>query len=304
MRNSLEFFLFVLVRWVTAQLSFRGTTLLGGWLGSCVFHLLRFRRTITTDNLRHAFPGKAGREIDNIAHDAYRNYGITVLQMLWADKQDEETLLKTVRMHGRSVFANAYSAGRGLVLLSGHFGGWEMIIRGLRLHLGMPMNIIVQRQRNPMIDRVIDEGRRRHGNVTIPMGPSAREALRTLKEGHVIAMLADQSGPKESVFVPFFGRPAATHRGAAAFALRTKSPIVMVFLLREPDGVYRTLFEEVNYSDLSGYSDANIDELTRRHVEVLERYIRRYPDHWLWMHKRWKHTAYYEELAHPEGEKA
>jgi KDO2-lipid IV(A) lauroyltransferase len=153
------------------------------------------------------------------------------------------------------------------------------------------MAIIVQRQRNQRIDWKIDQGRSRHGNVTIAMGPSSREGLRVLREGGLLVMLGDQSGPKESTFVTFFGRAAATHRGAAAFSLKADAPLLMVFLIRQNDGGYEAVFEEVDRSGLDIYSDENIDELTRRHVAVLERYIRQYPDHWLWMHKRWKHTT-------------
>jgi KDO2-lipid IV(A) lauroyltransferase len=128
----------------------------------------------------------------------------------------------------------------------------------------------------------------------IPMGISTREVFRTLQEGKVVAMLGDQSGPKESVFINFFGRPAATHRGAAAFSLKAGAPIVMLFLVRQKDGVYETQFEEVDRSGLEEYTEENVNELTRRHTAILEKYIRMHPDHWLWMHKRWKHTAYYE----------
>jgi KDO2-lipid IV(A) lauroyltransferase len=127
------------------------------------------------------------------------------------------------------------------------------------------------------------------------MGPSVRQVVRALQEGKTIALLGDQSGPRESVFIEFFGRPAATHRGPAAFSLRNGTPIVMIFLVRREDGTYDALFEEVDRSGLTGPSEENIVELTRRHTALLEKYVRLYPDHWLWMHKRWKHTAYFEQ---------
>jgi KDO2-lipid IV(A) lauroyltransferase len=138
------------------------------------------------------------------------------------------------------------------------------------------------------------------------MGPSVREVLRALAEGKVIIILGDQSGPRESVFIPFFARPSATHRGAAAFALRAGAPIVMVLLMRRDDGMYDAVFERVDAHGLSGDREAQIVELTARHTAVLERNIRERPDHWLWMHKRWKHTPEYEarvrEQANvPEG---
>jgi len=101
------------------------------------------------------------------------------------------------------------------------------------------------------------------------------------------------------VFVDFFGRPSATHRGPAVFSLRNNTPILMIFLVRRSDGTYDALFEEVDRNGLEAYTEQNILELTRRHTALAEKYIRRYPDHWLWMHKRWKHTPYFE--AHQQA---
>ena len=155
------------------------------------------------------------------------------------------------------------------------------------------MAVIVQRQRNRRIDALVDRIRTRLGNETIPMGPaSARASLKHLRAGGVLGVLADQSGPKESIYIDFFGRPAATHRGVAALALRNRTPIVMAFLIRAHDGIYDVHFEPLPFDDLAEYSEEHIAELTRRHVGVLERMIRLHPDHWLWMHKRWKHTAH------------
>jgi KDO2-lipid IV(A) lauroyltransferase len=126
------------------------------------------------------------------------------------------------------------------------------------------------------------------------MGVSSREVFRALDEKRLVLILADQSGPKEAEFVDFFGRPAATHRGVAAFSLKTGAPIVLTLLVRTGEGKYDVVFEEVDRTGLETYTDANVTELTRRHTALLEKYIRLHPHLWLWMHKRWKHTGYYE----------
>lgn len=271
------------------------TEVFGRTLGALTFGIIRFRRTLTLDNLRYAFPELGEGERKSIARGAFKNYGIVLVQMLWADGQSDQTLSETVTVPDRSVFDGSLQKNKGVILLSGHYGGWEHIIHGLRLNLGMPVKIIVQRQRNKRIDSVIDAGRRRHGNETLTMGPGSRGALTALRANEVVAMLGDQSGPKESVFVQFFGRPAATHRGAAAFSLKTGAPIVMTFLVRQSDGSYLAMFEEVDNTGLNEYTESNVVELTRRHTAILEKHIRSHPDHWLWMHRRWKHTQYYAE---------
>jgi KDO2-lipid IV(A) lauroyltransferase len=105
-------------------------------------------------------------------------------------------------------------------------------------------------------------------------------------------MLADQSAPRERIYIDFFGRPAATFEGPAVFALRAGAPIIMAFLIRQKNNSYEMVFEEIPTSDLNEATEENIRELTQRHVKVLERFVAEYPGHWLWLHKRWKHTEH------------
>lgn len=286
-----EYAAFRFVRFAVQGLSFRQAGSLGGTLGSLVFRLTRFRKKTTLENISGAFPLMTATEQSLLARRAFVNYGTTMTEMVWAGSQSPEELMRVVHLVNREVFDEVHSAGKGVILLSGHFGGWEMILNGLCLHLDKPFLTIVQRQRNGRIDELIDRQRRRFGNATVPMGPAVREVMSVLGQGGVVAMLGDQSGPKEALFVDFFGRPAATHRGAAAFSLKTGAGIVMVFLVRRKDGMYDAHFEPVPQDDLGGYSEENVNELTRRHTAILERYIRRFPDQWLWMHRRWKHGS-------------
>lgn len=294
MNESVEYFFFNLINSIARRLSFSASRRIGIWLGDAVFTLTRFRKRVTLENLRHAFPEKDEAELRAIARGAYRNYGIALLESLWAGGQDEETLRRVVAVVNREVLTEALRRRKGVLLLSAHYGSWELLASAVRLQLGMPMGMIVQRQRNKRIDEVFEKNRTRFQNFTIPMGPSSRRVLKALADNQVVIVLGDQSGPKEAVFVDFFGRPAATHRGVAAFSLKTGAPILMGFLVRQPDGTYSFTLEDIDQSDLGVSEEEKIVELTRRHVAVLERWIRRHPDHWLWMHKRWKHTAYFE----------
>jgi len=221
--------------------------------------------------------------------------------MLWAGEQSPDVLRSCIIPRNIEVLRDALAGGHGAILMSAHFGSWEFLLSGLKLHIPEPFVAIAQRQRNERIDAMIDSRRRRFDVVTVPMGPSVREVLRALSEGKVVLILGDQSGPRESVFIPFFGRPSATHRGAAAFALRANAPIVLVLLMRREDGRYDSVFERIDTSGLTGDREAQIVELTARHTAVLERNIRERPDHWLWMHKRWKHTPEHEERMRTEA---
>lgn len=281
-------------------LSYRAAEHLGRILGMLAYGLTVSRRRVALDNLTHAFPEKNPREIRAIAHGAFKNYGISLVEMMWSGQADRKKLAGLVQLTNPEVAYRAQEQGKGVILLSAHFGSWEMLLSGFIVSLGWTIGAIVQLQRNRRIDEVIDSQRRRFNVTTIPMGPSVREVLKVLQRRGAVLILADQSGPKESLFVNFFGRPAATHKGTAAFSLRTGAPIVLILLLRQKDGTHKAVFEEIDRSGLETYNEENIAELTRRHVAVLERYIRQYPEHWLWMHKRWKHTGYFQSLQTPD----
>ncbi len=300
MKETIEYTLFRAVQQLARLLSYPAAERLGRGLGMLAFWLNVSRRHVALDNLTHAFPEKSREELRAIARGAFKNYGISLVEMLWSGQADKEELAGLVRLVNPEVAYRAREQGKGVILLSGHFGSWELLVSSFLIRLGWAVRVIVQLQRNRKINAVIDAQRRRFNVTTIPMGPSVREVLKTLQRKEVVFILGDQSGPRESLFIDFFGRPAATHKGAAAFSLKSGAPIVFVALLRQMDGTHDAVFEEVNRSGLDHYSEENIAELTRRHAAVLERYIRRYPDHWLWMHKRWKHTGYFQSLHTPK----
>ncbi|MGA9118146.1 MAG: lysophospholipid acyltransferase family protein [Bacteroidota bacterium] len=290
-----EYIGFLGVRLVARGLSFRVAGAIGQFLGGAVYRFTAIRKRVTMENLEKAFPEKTGSELQLIALGAFRNYGRAIFEMFWSWGAAPERFERIIHPVNPEVARAARQRGRGLIFLSAHFGSWELLLPGFLVSLGWSISAIVQRQRNKKIDAIVDRNRSRFEVRTVAMGQSVREVLKCLKEKNVLLLLGDQSGSKESVYIPFFGRPAATHRGAAAFALKTGAPLVMALLIRREDGGYDFQFEEVVYADLREYTEENIVELTRRHAAVLERYVRRYPDHWLWMHKRWKHTPYYEE---------
>ncbi|HUI10463.1 MAG TPA: lysophospholipid acyltransferase family protein [Bacteroidota bacterium] len=297
LKSFIEYLFFIPVNFVARRCSFRSAGRLGWAMGGFVWRRIPYRRDVSIGNLRLAFPAMSAGEIDAIAERAYRGYGRALMELLWSGGAGEEELRSVMTLGNPAVPLGALARGKGLILLSGHFGAWEFVVTSLALLLGHPVTAVAQPQRNRFIDRVITANRNRFGSGTVTMHRAPREAIALLRAGRIVAMLGDQSGPRESIFIDFFGRPAATHRGAAAFSLKCDAPIVMFFILRQEDGTYRVTFEEVDRTGLPARGEAGIVELTRRHAAILERYIRAHPDHWLWMHRRWKHTAYYEALA-------
>jgi Kdo2-lipid IVA lauroyltransferase/acyltransferase len=296
MISRIEYVVFRLIAFVVRPLSAHSAQRIGATLGLAVMALTGYRKRITRDNLARALPELPYEDRERIMRSAYKNYGIAMVEMLWAYSQSADVLRPLVHLENPELLDSALRRGKGVILLSAHFGSWELLLSSVRLHLPVRVTAIVQRQRNEFVDAFIDKARRRFDSVMVPMGPAVREVLAALQQNEIVLILGDQSGPKESIFIPFFGRPSATHRGAAAFALRTGAAMVMLLLVRQENGSYNGRFEEVDTDALTGSREDQVTELTKRHTALLERGIRRNPEHWLWMHKRWKHTPYFEEL--------
>ncbi|MBI5215889.1 MAG: lysophospholipid acyltransferase family protein [Ignavibacteriae bacterium] len=290
MRHRFELIVFQLLKWFVLSLPLKSAQRLGAVLGTVAFYLIGGRKRIALENLRHAFPEKSEPELLTITKGAFKNYGIAFIELLWIPNFNKVSVERLYSSTTTDVLLNAEAEGRGLIFLTGHFGSWELtpVISGLLLQ--KPFHIIVQTQSNKLVDEVINNHRRILGNETFDMGMQIREILRALDKKEVIAIAADQSGAQEGAYVEFFGRVVSTHKGPAVFALKNGAPIVMMFLVRQSDLTYKAVYNRIPMDNLPANKDEAIVELTRRHTNLLEQYIRQYPDHWLWMHRRWKHV--------------
>ena len=290
LQHVLEYILFRLTAGILALLPLEIVQRLGGLLGELVYSPFGYRRRVTLDNLRHAFPERSMTELDVIARGAFRNVGIAFFELLWLPRMSEQRLSQLMHFEHPESVREVYSRGMGVLLLTAHFGNWELLAQGLPVCNGIPVNVIAKTQSNALVDRHINRLRAQFGNKVVPMDLAVREVIRALRAGEAVGVIADQSAPKENIAVDFFGRSVPTHEGPALFCLRMEAPIVLMFAVRQADGSYRVTFEELETKDFVGYSEQNVVELTRRHVHRTEEIIRQYPDQWMWMHKRWKHV--------------
>lgn len=259
-------------------------------VGEFVFKWLGFRKGVTLENLSYAFPNLGKKEIEKIAVGAFRNVGITLFELLWIPRMSKEFIKKTVYCENPELISNALSRGKGVIILTAHFGNWELCAQTIGATSGVPMLAVAKPLHNYFIDKKVIAIREMHGLSTVPMAQAAREFNRTLQEGGLIGLAGDQNAPKESVWIEWFGRKVPTHPGAAALALRNGSIILLGVAVRQPDRSYKIRFQEIMHADLNGSTPENVEELTRRHVRATEELIRAHPDHWMWMHRRWKHV--------------
>jgi KDO2-lipid IV(A) lauroyltransferase len=295
LKHLLEYCVFQMLGGFVRLLPLRAVQRLGAVAGEVIYAFFGFRKTVTRKNLQRAFPDFTEAEIEQLAVESFRSVGTALFEFLWFPRFRPERLREVARIENPELIRELHSRGKGVILLTAHFGNWELLAQSMLTELQAPLAIIVKPQSNPFVDRTINRWRTKWGNKVVSMGVAVREILRTLQAGGIVGIVADQSAPKESLAVEFFGSNVPTYEGPAVFSLKTGAPLMIGFAIRQPDGTYRSRFEEVPTEDLVGYSPENVRELTRRHVAITEKYIREYPQLWMWMHKRWKHV---EEPSH------
>lgn len=248
------------------------------------------RFAVTLENLKYAFPEKPDLWRHEVARKAYRNLGLTFAEIAAFPRISDTEVRSMIEYENIHILNEKLSENKGLILLSGHFGNWELLAYSAGLLAQIPITIVVKPQRSMPVDALLNTNRIRSGNRIVPFDKAARTVIAALRNGEAVALLADQAADADrDVFVDFFGRPAATYEAPATLALRTGSPVVIGFAVRQTSGKYRVKLEEVFHGDLPNSKDGII-ELTRRHTAILERAVREHPDLWAWQHKRWKYN--------------
>ena len=265
---------------------------LGEWLGALAW-LLGIRRAVALDGLRRAFPALAEPERRRIARAAYGQLGRSLAEIALPMKAED--LARTVRFEGWDLYEAALAQGRGVVFAVFHFGNFELLSReGARR--GMKLAIIV-RNLGDAFSRWLFANRMSTGVRHLPDRGSSRDALALLRRGEVLCIAVDQNmRPNRGVFVDFFGDKACTTPAAAVFSLRSGAPLMTVFPVRQPDGTHRVRMLGPYTTALSGH--AAVLDLTQQVTRALEEQVRAQPDHWFWVHRRWKTRP---PLADPEA---
>jgi len=254
-------------------------------LADTAFYAIPVRKKVVVGNLALSFPEKTSGEIHSIAHSVYRQFAQTMVELLFFPKLSKEDMQRMVTMENLSVLNEALQGGKGAVLVGAHFGNWELM--GAALAQVHPVTFVVGQQQNIKVDDLLNSYRLGKGIKIIPLKLALRGVMRTLKNNEFIAILADQDAHEHGAFVPFFGRPASTPKGPAMFALRAGCPVIMGHIFRE-QGKFRVVFEKVPQPPLTGDEETDIRNYTAAHVSLLEKHTREHPDHWFWLHRRWK----------------
>lgn len=261
---------------------------LGERLGAIVGHLDNRHSSIARGNLEAAYgdsldPGQR----ESVLRACWRHFGRITFDALAFPQLRPESLGSIVRVEGLDNAREALARGRGALVFSAHYGHWEAGAYAMGL-LGIPFAVIARPLDNPLLDRRLIALRQGSGNAVIQKRRAVRETMRALSRGAGVAILIDQDARHDGVFVPFFGRKAATTPTLALLALRTESPIVPVFARVETDGTITVHIEPAIDVRPTGERDADVARITAQCTAIVERWVRTTPEQWLWMHRRWK----------------
>jgi KDO2-lipid IV(A) lauroyltransferase len=260
---------------------------LGTVLGLAFYTFDRAHRRIAERNVRAAFPSRPPAEQRRIVRGAFGHFGRLLVELLKFSTLSHDAMLARVEVEGEERVRSAYAHGKGVLFVTGHFGFWELqaMVHALRLP---PMSVLARALDNPGLNGLLERIRTRTGNSVIYRQGALRRVLRALQAGEGVGILIDQHiQTRDAIYVDFFNRPAATTSAVAALALRTGARVVPLFALPLGGGRYRLVYEHPVEPPPDDSADA-IHEFTQRCTDVLEMYVRRHPELWLWMHRRWR----------------
>jgi KDO2-lipid IV(A) lauroyltransferase len=272
-------------------------------LGELAYVLDERHRRIALRNLAIAFPEREEKGRKKIARAAFRHVGTVLAEFSFIPKLNRQKIEKYIWIEGLEHFRKAKEKKRGILFLTAHFGNWEWMAVSFPLLTGQPAAGVFRPIDNPFLERMVGRLRSWTGNQGIPKQKAMGRILRVLKEGGTVGILLDQNVAwQEGVFVKYFGEWACTNEGLALLALKTGAAVLPGFNIRQPDGRYRVVFEpEINLIR-TGDKEHDVQANTELFTGVIERYVREYPEQWLWPHQRWKTRPWQSRKIKEAGE--
>jgi KDO2-lipid IV(A) lauroyltransferase len=261
---------------------------IGAKLGALGYRPLGIRKRVVERQIAAAFPELRRAAVLKLARQSYEHLGRSFIETALLDSLGKDGLQQLVEtVEGWEEIEQAMSKGKGAVLVTGHIGNWELAGAYVAAR-GVPLDAIARGMANPLFDAFLNHTREAMGMTIVHDSEAVRRTPRSLRGGRAVAFVADQGVlGLASTFVPFFGRPAKTPRGAAVFALRFEVPVIFVVALRQPNGRYRIVVERVE-APVTGDRDRDVDAIVARFTQHLEKWVRAVPAQYFWQHRRWK----------------
>lgn len=287
MKYYLEFIAVKILSMIVISLPWKLNYWLADRLGELSYIFLAKRRNLTIDNLTRSFKEQYNKkEIRRLAINTFRNFGKNMIEFILLPRINKDNVDDFVTIKGLENLEAAKKRGKGIIILSGHLGNWELMAKALTLK-GYPLSIMVRKQKNFLVEGLIEKQRNESKIKTLPHTTAPKDILRILKNNEIIGMIADQDGGGKGVFIDFFGRLASTIPSPVVFSMRSGATLVPLFDIRQRNGFHLVIIEPPYHLTTTSDRKKKIVDNTQQLSKKLESYIRQYPDQWFWLHNRW-----------------
>ncbi len=260
---------------------------MGAGLGWFAYRVVKLRRRVVVDNISRSFADMPAEEVDAVALESYQQYGMAFMEFGAFHSLTQKKLFDMVDIEGIENLDKALDHGKGAILFTGHFGNWELL-GAVIAQSGYPLHVTDTNHSNKHSHELISGLRIKQKMKIISVREPFSHFNDLLSSNCLVAYLAVQDARNHGVFVDFLGRPASTVRGPAIFAIRNDCPVVATFMIRDGYDRHKAVFEEPIWPDPNLTGREAVRDLTQRFTQVLEKYVRAYPGHYFWMHRRWK----------------
>ncbi|MDP2980726.1 MAG: ELM1/GtrOC1 family putative glycosyltransferase [Candidatus Omnitrophota bacterium] len=282
------------------RIPLRPSLWIGRRMGDVVYCVGLKRRMIAYANLKAAFPEKSSGELKRINRAHFENLGMNIIELLKLPVMAKSYLESHVKLENKDNIKASLEKGKGAIILTAHFGNWEIASLSASLN-GYIMSVFAREQKYERLNNLLNQFRQSTGCRVITKGFSAKDIIKTLHSNGIIAMLSDQDAGANGVFVNFFNRPASTAQGAIAFSLKTGAAILPSFIRRVGADKHIARAGEPLELINTGNKERDMKENLQKIVYILEDYIRKFPEQWLWAHKRWKSTPQRSVMVLTDG---
>lgn len=288
-----------IISYIVCRMPYRLVLALGTVFGRLYYRVAARQRLRAIAQMQESLHITA-EQADRIAVDLFKHLGQTFLEVMYMPALTPANMKQYVKVENMHYLQEALSEGHGVVLLTAHIGNWEWLGATLAM-AGLPLTTVIKRQPNDQHTQILNEYREMVGIEVFARGTTELiGAAKALKQGKILGFLADQDAGPNGLFVKFFGKMAATPLGPGVFAKRFKSPVVPVFIVRDPQGGHKVLINKPLYYENTGDEAADLQVITEKMTNIIETTIREYPTEWLWFQKRW--NTKFEEAASASSE--
>ena len=258
-------------------------------IGNFTYNVVHYRRQIVMENLHIAFGSELKEaELEKIAAESYRQIAMSFIELMIGPKLQKQ-IHQILKPGDFQLIQRLLQQGKGLIAISAHLGSWELQGAAAATAMREPLTVAAVQQSNPYINRFITKRRNEMGMQVAGTKEAMKLLLKALRNKEAIGLVADQNAGHAAVYVDFFGKIAATQPGPAQLALKYGAPMLIGAAIRTGPGQFKILSRQVEIK-----KDDTLETLTQRHVQILEGFIRQYPEQYFWLHRRWKTRPHWE----------